>query len=188
MNTQLADIGIGTRDVGDFLSSVLKNSSKPLTRVLEHLSGVPLAIKVLADGKRPLTEAEAYRLRAAGVTGCRWRTGLLLAPDGTVAASTALTWIPARLPFDACRDLDAGAQPAGIILGRLGMYRTDRRAMATRMMEEVTGQDAAVIASAVLEVDGQAVGIAGETITRAFAEALAGQSVTTTQGNVTIGT
>ena len=54
------------------------------------------------------------------------------------------------------------------------MKRTDRRAMATTGIEEVTGQDAAVMSSAVLTVGKAAVGIAEETITRAFASALAG--------------
>ena len=174
MHTQLADIGIRPQDVGDYLASVLKNSSKPLTRILEYLSGTQLSIKVLADGDRALTDAESYRLDAGALHRCRWRHGLLIAADGTVAASTCLVWIPARLPFDACRDLDAGAEPAGVILGRLGMRRTDRRAMATSGMEEVTGADAAVRSTAVLEVGGHAVGYADETITRVFAESLAG--------------
>jgi len=174
MHSQLADIGIRPQDAGDFLASVLKNTSKPLTRVLEYLSGEQLGIKVLADGERPLTDAESYRLDAGALHRCRWRHGLLVAADGTVAASVSLVWLPPRIPFSACRELDAGAEPAGLILGRLGMRREDRRAMATCLMEEITGQDSAVRSTATLVVDGVAVGIADETVTRAFAESLAG--------------
>ena len=91
-----------------------------------------------------------------------------------MAASTSLLWLPARLPAEACRELDAGEKPAGAILRPYGMKRTDRRAMATTGIEEVTGQDAAVMSSAVLTVGKAAVGIAEETITKRFAEALTG--------------
>jgi len=174
MRSQILDMHVEPRDVGTVLAAILAASSRPLTRILEDLSGEQLAIKVLADGERPLTDAEAFRLAAAGIGRCRWRHGLLVTPDGSVAASTALVWLPPRLPFGACRDLDAGAEPAGVILGRLGMSRQDRRAMATRGIEEVTGADAAVRSTAVLEVDGQPVGIADECVTREFAESLAG--------------
>jgi hypothetical protein len=53
------------------------------------------------------------------------------------------------------------------------MRREDRRAMATTGIEEVTGADAAARSSAVLMVEGQAVAIAEEHITRQFAETLA---------------
>lgn len=172
MHSQLLD-HIQARDVGSVLAAILAASSRPLTRILEDLSGTELSIKVTGDGERSLTDGERLRLSAAAFRRCRWRTGLLVTADGTVAASTALLWLPARLPFDACRDLDAGGQPAGVILGRLGMRREDRRAMSTRMMEEVTGADAAVRSTAVLMVDGQAVGIADECVTREFAESLA---------------
>jgi len=173
MHSQLIDVGIGSRDVGDFLASVLKNSSKPLTHILEHLSGAQLRIQVLSDGKRPLTDGERYRLDAAGIACCRWRHGLLVTPDGMVAAGVSLLWLPARLPAEACKALDAATLPAGTILAPLGMYRTDRRTLATWGIEEITGQDAAVRSSAVLAIGGHGVGIAEEHITRAFAQSLA---------------
>ena len=172
MHSQLLDIGIRSRDVGSVLAAVLAASSRPLTRVLEDLAGTKLTIRVLDGGERPLRGPEAFRLGAAGIARCRWRTGLLVAADGTVAASTTLVWLPARLPYDACTELDEGAEPAGVILGRLGMRRADRRAMATDGMEDVTGADAAVRSTAVLEVGGQPVGYADECVTRRFAESL----------------
>ena len=174
MHSQLLDTGIHSRDVGNVLAAILAASSRPLTAILQGLSGAELSIKVLADGERPLNDRERFRMGADGIARCRWRTGLLVTPDGVVAASVSLVWLPVRLPFDACRELDAGDQPAGVILGRLGMRRQDRQAMATRGMEDVTGADAAVRSTAVLVVDGQAVGIAGECVTRDFAESLAG--------------
>jgi hypothetical protein len=170
----LIDDHMRASDVGTVLAAILSASSRPLTRILEDLSGTQLAIKVLADGERGLTERESFRLTAGGITRCRWRHGLLIAADGTVAASTSLVWLEPRLPFDACQALAEAAEPAGVILGRYGMRRTDRRAMATTGIEEVTGRQAAVISTAVLEVGGGlAVGYAEETITRQFAEALA---------------
>jgi chorismate-pyruvate lyase len=165
--------GVCTRDVATVLAAWMNATPKPLTALLEDLTRSPVRLQVLASGERPLTGREQFRLGAEGLTACRWRHGLLIA-DGEVAASTALLWLPARLPAEACLALDAGEKPAGAILGPLGMRRTDRRAMATTCIEEVTGQDAAVMSSAVLTVGKVAVGIAEETITKRFAEALAG--------------
>jgi chorismate-pyruvate lyase len=165
--------GVATSDVATVLAAWMNATPQPLTALLEDITKTPVRIQVLASGERPLTLREQHRLDASDLTPCRWRHGLLIA-DGQVAASTALLWLPDRLPARACRELDAGERPAGAILRPLGMKRTDRRAMATTGIEEVTGQDAAVMASAVLTVGKVAVGIAEETITRAFAEALTG--------------
>ena len=165
--------GVCTRDVATVLAAWMNATPKPLTALLEDLTRTPVRIEVLASGERALTEREQFRLGAGDLTACRWRHGLLIA-DGQVAASTSLLWLPARLPAEACRELDAGEKPAGAILRPYGMKRTDRRAMATTGIEEVTGQDAAVMSSAVLTVGKVAAGIAEETITRVFAVALAG--------------
>ncbi len=165
--------GVCTRDVATVLAAWMNASPKPLTALLEDLTGTPVSIQVLASGERALTGREQFRLGAESLEACHWRHGLLIA-DGQVAASTSLLWIPARLPAQACRELDAGERPAGAILRPYGMKRTDRRAMATTGIEEVTGQDAAVMSSAVLTVGKVAAGIAEETITKRFAEALAG--------------
>lgn len=165
--------GICAGDVGSVLAAWLNASPKPFTALLQDIASTPVRVEVLRDGERPLTDPERFRLNAAGLACCRWRHSLLVA-DGQVAAFTTLLWLPARLPADVCREFDAGERPAGAILGPLGMRRTDRRALATRMIEEVTGQDAAVMSTAVLTVDGVGVGIAEEFITRHFANALAG--------------
>ena len=165
--------GILARDVGTILAAWLNATPKPLTAMLEDLVKAPVRIQVLASGRRPLTGREQFRLDAGGLAGCRWRTGLLIA-DGEVAASTSLLWLPARLPVEACRELDAGEKPAGAILRPLWMRRTDRRAMAAAGTEEVAGRDAAVMSSAVLTIGKAAVGIAEETITKRFAAALTG--------------
>ena len=165
--------GVCARDVATVLAAWMNASPKPLTALLEDLTHAPVRLQVLASGERPLTGPEQFRLAAGGLAACRWRHGLLLA-DGEVAASTSLLWLPARLPAAACLALDAGDEPAGRVLAPLGLRRTDRRAMATTGIEEVTGQDAAVMSSAVLTVGGVKAGIAEETITRRFAEALAG--------------
>jgi chorismate-pyruvate lyase len=165
--------GVCARDVATVLAAWMNATPKPLTALLEDLTKTPVQLQVLASGERALTSREQFRLGAEGLAACHWRHGLLIA-DGEVAASTSLLWLPARLPAEVCRELDAGDEPAGKILGPLGMKRTDRRAMATTSIEEVTGQDAAVMSSAVLTVGKVAVGIAEETITRAFAAALTG--------------
>jgi chorismate-pyruvate lyase len=165
--------GVATRDVATVLAAWMCATPKPLTALLEDITRTPVTLQVLASGERPLTSREQFRLGAEGLITCRWRHGLLIA-DGEVAASTSLLWLPARLPAEACRALDAGERPAGAILKPLGMKRTDRRAMATTGIEEVTGQDAAVMSSAVLTVRKAGVGIAEECITRTFAKALTG--------------
>src|SRR6185312_7210910 len=175
MSGMLLRVGIHAQSVGTVLAAILQASSHPATRILEDLSGATLHIDVLASGKRHLTDREKYRLHAEALTMCRYRNGLLVTEDGLVAASVSLAWLPPRLPFDACRELDEGKKPAGTILGPYGLRRTDRRAMSVAGMEieEVTGQPAAVAASAALEVDGQLVGLAEEHVTMAFAETLA---------------
>jgi hypothetical protein len=165
--------GVRAQDVGTILAAILQASRRPATEILQNLSGAALRIQVLSSGERQMTAAEQYRLSAGGIARCNWRNGLLRTQDGLVAASVSLLWLPARLPFGACTALDEGTEPAGVILGKLGMRREDRRAMATRGIEEVTGADAAARSSAVLMVAGQAVGIAEEHITRQFAESLA---------------
>lgn len=165
--------GIHAQDVGTVLAAVLAASRRPATEILQGLSGATLHIDVLASGERPLTGREQYRLQAGDLRLCRYRHGLLVTGSGLVAASVSLTWLPARLPPGACRALDDGKEPAGVILGRLGMHREDRRAMPTGFDDEITGEPLAVASSAVLVVDGQRVAIAEEFILLKFAESLA---------------
>ena len=173
MSGMLLTVGVHTQSVGKVLAAILEASRRPATEILQNLSGTTLHIKVLASGERPLTDREQYRLQAGTLRRCRYRHGLLVTGTGLTAASVSLTWLPARLPFDACRALDEGNEPAGVILGRLGMRREDRRAMPTAFDDEVTGEPRATASSAVLVVDGQRVAIAEEFVTMAFAETLA---------------
>jgi chorismate-pyruvate lyase len=159
--------------VGVILAALLQSSSRPLTRVLEDLSGYKLSIKVEASGERSLTGSERARLNATGDVHCCWRDGALVTDDGTVAARTRLIWVPARLPSDVCRDLDAGDEPAGRVLAPLGMHREDRRAMAAVGDQAAAARPAATRSSAVLVTQqGLRVGIAEEDIDRAFAATL----------------
>lgn len=173
MTGKLADTGINSRDVGTVLAALIAATPRPLTHVLQSLSGRELAIRVLAGGQRTLTPEEQHRLGAGAVTACSWRNGLLVTADGLVAAGVTLVWIPARLPWETCMALDRTEEPAGVILGRLGMRREDRRALATWGIEEVTGKDAATRSSAVLVVNNARVAIAEENITSEFAALLA---------------
>jgi hypothetical protein len=164
--------GIHAQDAGTVLAAILAASCRPATRILEDLSGAALHLRVLASGERALTGRERYRLQAGSLRLCRYRHGLLVTQDGLTAASCSLVWLPARLPHDACAALDEGTEPAGVILGKLGMRREDRRAMATGFPDEITGEPRATASSAVLVVDGQRVAIAEEFVTMAFAETL----------------
>ena len=84
-----------------------------------------------------------------------------------------LLWLPSRLPAGTSAELDAGTEPAGVILGRAGMRREQRRAVAVNVIDEITGEDASVMSRAVLAVGGQAVAIAEENFTSTFTESLA---------------
>lgn len=161
------------RDAGAVLAAWLNASPRPFTALLQDIATTPVRIQVLASGERPLTDREQFRLAAPGSTWGRWRNGLLIA-DGEVAASTILTWLDGRLPEDVRAEFEAGEKPAGAILGPYGMRRTDRRAGATTLIEEVTGQPMAVMSSATLSIGKVPVGIAEEYVTAAFAEALVG--------------
>jgi chorismate-pyruvate lyase len=174
--------GVRGQDVSDVLAAVLRVTVCPLTVVLEDFSGSPLRLVVLTDGERYLNTAgaiedECYRLDAPPGTRCRWRQSLLTTQDGMVAASVSLIWLPGRLPAAARRELERAIEPAGKVLERFAMRRHDRRALATSQIDEVTGRDAAVLASAVCVVGGQKVAIAGESVLRDFAESLVSEPV-----------
>ena len=163
--------GICSRDVGILLAELLKGSPRPLTPLLEDLTGDQVTVQVLASGERHLTGQEQARLNAEGLVTCRWRNALLYAGQ-VVAASTTLLWLPPRLPAEVCRDLDVGGQPAGKILDKYGARRTGRRALAAEGIEEAAGQDTAVRATAELAIDGIAVAITEEHIPLEFARSV----------------
>lgn len=174
--------GVSPQGVPKILAAWLEYWPGPATGLLEYLSGGKLRLQVTRPapgqppGKRTLKRDEQFRLRAGGVIRCNWREATLTAADGTIAAAVSLAWLPARLPWDTCTELDAGKEPAGRILDRLpgGMQRTDQRAVPAWSLEEITGQKAAVNSDAVIVVGGQRVALAEEWILREFAESLAG--------------
>ena len=157
-----------SREVGVLLAELLKGSPRPLTPLLEDLTGEQVTVQVLASGERHLTGPEQARLNAEGLIMCRWRNALLRAGQ-VVAASTTFLWLPPRLPAEACRELDVGGQPAGKILDKYGARRTGRRALATEGIEDGAGYDTAVRATAELAIDGVAVAITEEHIPLEFA-------------------
>ena len=158
------------------------------TGLLEWLSGEKMRLQVIRPapgeppGKRALTDREQYRLRAGALARCNWRYAVLRVDDGTekggmIAAAVSLAWLPVRLPWGTCTELDAGKEPAGRILDRLpgGVHRTDRRALPAWTLDELTGQRASVTSSAALEIDGHGlVAIAEEQVLAGFTESLAG--------------
>ena len=175
MSGLLQITGVSSRSAGQVLAAILEGSRRPATEVLQSLSGATLRLEVLSRCGRPLADREQYRLQAARLALCHHRNGLLVTGTGMVAASVSLTWLPARLPWEACQALDEGREPAGVILGRLpgGMRREDRRALATGFDDEMTGEPLATASSAVLVVAGRRVAVAEEFVTLRFAEGLA---------------
>jgi len=172
--------GINPRSIPKILAAWLEGNEETATGLLEYLSGQKLRLQVIRSGKRPLTDREQFRLEADGLVRCNWRHAVLRIDDGTedslIAAAVSLAWAPARLPWATCSALDAGEEPAGVILGRLpgGVRRVDRLALPAFTLEELTGQTASVTATAVLEVDGHGkVAIAEEFITERFTASLA---------------
>ena len=148
----LAAIGIRPQDAAHMLATILHLSRRPVTLLLRDLGGVNLHITVTRTGDRGLSVSEAHLLDAPEGTPCRWRTGRLETADGELAAGVSLLWLPSRLPAATCAALDAGTEPAGVILGRLpgGMRREQRRAVAVSVIDEITGEDASVMSRAVL--------------------------------------
>jgi hypothetical protein len=163
--------GICSREVGILLAELLRTSPRPLTPLLEDLTGDQVTVQVLASGERHLTGQEQARLNAEGLITCRWRNAVLYAGQ-VVAASTAFLWLPARLPAEACWELDAGHLPAGKILDKYGARRAGRRALAAEGIGEAAGQDTAVRATAELAIDGVAVAITQEHIPLEFARSV----------------
>ena len=171
----LASLGIRSQDAAHILATLIDRSPLPVTVLVQALADVKLTITVVRTGTRGLDAHEAQSLDAMEGTPCRWRTARLETADGDLAAGVFLLWLPCRLAEGTCRDLDAAAEPAGVILGRLpgGMRREQRRAGAADVIDEVTGEDASVMSRAVLVAGGQAVGIAEENWMAAFVKGLA---------------
>jgi len=163
--------GICSREVGVLLAELLKTSPRPLTPLLEDLTGEEVTVRVLASGERRLTGQEQARLNAEGLVTCRWRDAVLYAGQ-VIAASTTLLWLPPRLTAEACWELDAGRRPAGKILDEYGARRTGRRALATDGIGEAAGYDTPVRATAELAIDGVAVAITQEHIPLEFARSV----------------
>ena len=171
----LAALGIRGQDAAHVLATLIDRSPLPVTVLIQGLADVKLRITVTRTGQRGLSVSEADLLDAPEGTPCRWRTARLETTDGELAAGVFLLWLPSRLGGDTCAALDAGTEPAGVILGRLpgGMRREQRRAVAVNVIDEITGRDASVMSRAVLVAGGRAAGIAEENFLAGFTEALA---------------
>jgi hypothetical protein len=168
-----AALGIRSHDAAHVLAVLIDRSPLPVTVLIQGLADVELRITVTRTGDRALSIPEAHLLDAPLMTACRWRTARLETTDGELAAGVFLLWLPSRLDEGTLTALDAGTEPAGVILSRLGMRREQRRAVAVNVIDETTGEDASVMSRAVLAVGGQAVAIAEENFTAAFVEGLA---------------
>ena len=173
--SSLAAIGIRPKDAAHMLATMLALSRRPATLLMQDLAGVKLSITTVRTGERCLSVSEADLLDAPEGTPCRWRTARLQTADGELAAGVFLLWLPSRLPAATCAELDAAAEPAGVILDRIpgGMRREQRRAGAADVIDEITGEDASVMSRAVLVAGGQAAGIAEENFMAAFVKSLA---------------
>lgn len=170
---RLAALGIRGQDAAHVLATLIDRSPLPVTVLIQGLADVKLRITVTRTGERGLNRSEAALLDAPEGTPCRWRTGRLETADGVLAAGVFLLWLPSRLDEGTCAELDTGTEPAGVILGRLGMRREKREAAALDVIDEISGEDASIVSRAVLAVGGRAVGIAEEIFIAAFVESLA---------------
>ena len=172
---RLAGIGIRSQDAAHVMATLIDRSPLPVTVLIGALADVRLRITVVRTGSRGLSVSEADLLDAPEGMPCRWRTGRLETADGDLAAGVFLLWLPCRLDDGILAELDAGTEPAGVILGRLpgGMRREQRRAVAVNVIDETTGEDASVMSRAVLVAGGQAAGIAEENFMAAFVKSLA---------------
>ena len=168
-----AALGIRSQDAPHVLATLIDRSPLPVTVLVGGIADTEFRITVTRTGERPLSISEAHLLDAPLLTACRWRTARLETTRGELAAGVFLLWVPSRLDAGTCAELDAGNEPAGVILGRLGMRREQRRAVAVSVIDEITGEDASVMSRAVLAVAGQAVAIAEENFMTAFVEGLA---------------
>ena len=170
----LAALGIRGQDTAHVLATLIDRSPLPVTVLLHGLADVKFRITVVRTGSRGLTAGEAQSLDAPEGTPCRWRTGHLETAGGELAAGVFLLWLPCRLDGETWAQLDAGTEPAGVILDRLpgGMRREYRRAAALDVIDEITGEDASVTSRAVLVAGGASVGLAEENFVTAFVESL----------------
>ena len=170
MQGVLAAPGTGILSTAKMLAAELETSPRPATRILQEHSGLTLRLDSEPPASRPLEDDEQARLDATGQ--CISRAGWLRHGRDVIAADVTFTWLPGRMPAGACVELAHTNTPAGLILARYGMIRTDRRAMAlTEYM--AGGTDVAVRASAVIVVRGWLAAIATEEIPRAFVELIA---------------
>lgn len=165
------------REVAVLLADVIRMTPQPLTLVLEGLldDGIQLRLDADHPGSRPVDAGkgrhEDSRLIPGGLNQLICRTARLTCPgpDGDLTvARTELAWLEQRIPYDACRELRQGTEPAGKILARWGMHRDDRQSIAVWPREG----DVAVRSSAALMLGATPVAIAYEHITADFCELL----------------
>lgn len=174
MTGLLVSAGIRQGDKAHWLAGQLAVSHRPATLMFRDLLGVDLHPVPVRNGRGVLDDGQASTLNAPPGTRCRWRTARLETADGHLAAGAFLLWIPGRLPAEANGALDAGEEPAGVILNRLpgGMQREDQAAVAADRLDEITGETRCAASRAVLVTGGRPVGYAEETWMRAFVESL----------------
>jgi hypothetical protein len=175
-------LGVTSTDgVANVLATLLSVSATPATLLLEELARTQIRIEVLGRADRELTAAEHYRLDAGPITAGHYRTGLLRAANGLVAAETSLIILPQRIPAHARAALAGTSIPVGKILAPLGVQRVDRRAMCRRGCLDSAGGDVAVQSSAVLALDGVKIAIATERITGDICRLIASSPDTTSR-------
>jgi hypothetical protein len=167
--------GTSLLEVTIMLADLVRITPRPLTLLLEDLTGLPVTIDADNPGQRPvdLIRHEDSRLSSAGLNQVTARTSRLMT-GSTVAARTELAWLEQRLPYDACRELKEGLLPAGAVLQ--GAHREDRLALALWPPEKGT----AIRSSAVLMLGDCPVALAYEELTAEVCALLAGTPVTVT--------
>ena len=110
------------REVAVLLADVIRMTPQPLTLVLEGLLDDGTRLRLDADhpGSRPVDAGkgrhEDSRLIPGGLNQLTCRTARLTCPgpDGDLTvARTELGWLEQRIPYDACRELRQGTEPAG---------------------------------------------------------------------------
>lgn len=175
MTSLLEHAGVRSRDKPHALASLLGVSHRPVSLMFRDTFGVTLRLGAVdRSGQRGLDDREASYLDLPPGTLCRWRTGRLVTAAGDLAAGVFLLWLPGALDDATLAALDAGEEPAGLILSRLpgGMVRERPEALASPFLDEVTGHDAALKSRAVLVCGGEPAGLAEECWMAAFAESL----------------
>jgi hypothetical protein len=175
----------GAQAVASIVGLLARNTG-PATLLFEELAGEQVRIELTGCADRELSDAECHGLQLGSGACGHQRTGDLRTLDsGLVAAKVHSVVVPDRLPASARRALGIPGTneptpaptgtPLGKVLAGLGVRREPLGARLVRDGAGISGSGVSVESSARMWLGDVPVALAGERVTAAFCQRVAGR-------------